>query len=75
MCVILILLICFVELLSGSVEGLVESHQSSRKCRIVGFLVTQKDLVDPASFLGVHMDRHSNGRKVILSVYMAMFMF
>ena len=35
-----------------------------RKCRIVGFLVTQKDLVDPASFLGVHMDGHSIGRKV-----------
>ena len=55
---------CCDELLSGSVEGLVESHQSSRKCRIVGFLVIQKNLMDPASFLGVHMDRHSNGRKV-----------
>ena len=55
---------CCDELLSGSVEGLVESHQSSRKYRIVGFLVTQKDLMDPASFLGVHMDGQSNGRKV-----------
>ena len=61
------LLICCDELLSGSVEGLVESHQSSRKYRIVGFLVTQKDLMDLTSFLGVHMDRHSNGRKVILT--------
>ena len=52
-------------LLSVSVEGLVEPHQSMRKCRIVGFLVTQKDLVDPASFLGVHMDQYST-RKVIL---------
>ena len=69
------LVICCDELLSGSVEGLVESHQSIRKCRIVGFLVTQKDLMDPTSFLGVHMDRHSNGRKVILPVYMAMFTF
>ena len=58
------LLICCDELLSGSVEGLVESHQSSRKYRIVGFLVTQKDLMDPTFFLGVYMDRYSNGRKV-----------
>ena len=55
---------CCDELLSGSVEGLVEPVQSSRKCRIVGFLVTQKDLMDPTSFLGVYMDRYSNGRKV-----------
>ena len=41
-----------------------EPVQSSRKYRIVGFLVTQKDLMDPASFLGVHMDGHSNGRRV-----------
>ena len=69
------LLICCDELLSGSVEGLVESHQSSRKYRIVGFLVTQKNLMDLGSFLGVHMDRYSNGGKVILPVYMAMFTF
>ena len=55
---------CCDELLSGSVEGLVEPVQSSRKCRIVGFLVTQKDLMDPASFLGVHMDGQSNGKRV-----------
>ena len=55
---------CCDELLSGSVEGLVESHQSIRKYRIVGFLVTQKDLMDPASFLGVHMDGRSNGKMV-----------
>ena len=55
---------CCDELLSGSVEGLVESHQSIRKYRIVGFLVTQKDLMDPASFLGVHMDGQSNGKMV-----------
>ena len=52
-------------LLSGSVEGLVEPQQSSRKCRIVGFLVTQKDLADPATFLGVRMCEYST-RKVIL---------
>ena len=52
-------------LLSGSVEGLVEPHQSMRKCRIVGFIVTQKDLVNPASFLGVHMNKYLT-RKVIL---------
>ena len=55
---------CCDELLSGSVEGLVEPVQSNRKYRIVGFLVTQKDLMDPASFLGVCMDGHSNGRRV-----------
>ena len=60
------LLICCDELLSGSVEGFVESHQFSRKYRIVGFLVTQKDLMDPASFLGVYMDGQSNGRKVCM---------
>ena len=40
-------------------------HQSSRKHKIVGLLVTQKDLLDPESFLGVRMDEHSN-RRVIL---------
>ena len=55
---------CCDELLSGSIEGLVEPVQSNRKCRIVGILVTQKDLMDLASFLGVHMDGQSNGRKV-----------
>ena len=50
--------------LSGSVEGLVESHQSCRKYRIVGFLVAQKDLMDPTFLLGVHMDGHTNSRKV-----------
>lgn len=41
-------------------------YQSNRKHKIVGFLATQKDLVDPASFLGVHMDERSS-RRVILS--------
>ena len=63
-CLLLLCNMCRDELLSGSVEGLVESQQSTRKYRIVGFLVTQKNLMDPASFLGVHMDRQSNGRKV-----------
>ena len=46
------------------VEGLTEPHQSSRKHRVVGFLVTQKDLEDPASYLGVRMHEYSK-RKVI----------
>ena len=46
-------------------KGVVDPHQSMRKCRIVGFLVTQKDLVNPVSFLGVHMNKYST-RKVIL---------
>ena len=40
-------------------------HESSKKQRVVGLLVTQKDLVDPASFLGVHMDEQPS-RRVIL---------
>ena len=37
-----------------------------RKHRIVGLLVMQKDLADPASFLGINMDKHSHIKKVIL---------
>ena len=45
--------------------GVVDPHQSMSKCRIVGFLVTQKDLVDPGSFLGVKMCEYLT-RNVIL---------
>ena len=44
------------------------AHQSSRKHRIVGFLVTQKDLVDPATFLGVRMYEYANKKVPCLVV-------
>ena len=34
-------------------------HPSGKKRRIVGYLVTQKDLVDPATYLGVSMYEYS----------------
>ena len=43
------------------------AHQSSRKHRI-GFLVTRKDLVDPATFLGVRMYEYANKKVPCLVV-------
>ena len=48
-------------------EGHAVPSQSMRKQWIVGFLVTQKDLVDPATYLGVSMYKYSVDRKVMFA--------